>query len=198
MELDVPPQPRLSFRVFAWLCIATMLLAALAELAMGRRLFSASGRILLWVSDVNGPENSQQTFDWYSFSHVIHGMALYWFARILGRAKWPVGAALLFTVVAESAWEVLENSSWVIDRYRQTLAAGYVGDSVYNSMCDVLCCVAGFALARKLPVAATIALIILMEVGVAFVIRDNLTLNVIMLLHPFEGIKQWQQGAGPG
>lgn len=199
MESELTPaQPqRFSLRAYLLLCAAIILAAALAELAMGRRLISESGRVLFWVSDVNGNENSQQVFDWYSPSHVIHGMLLYAGVWLLARGKWPLGAALAVTVGLESAWEVLENSPIVIDRYRQTMAAGYVGDSVLNSVCDILCCAAGFALARRLPVAASVALIVAMELGVMWVIRDNLTLNVIMLLHPFESIKTWQQGAGP-
>jgi len=174
--------------------IALMALAASLELAMGRHPLSLSGRILLWVSDVNSSENSQQLADWYSFTHIIHGIALFAIVRLIGRGKWPLGLCLVAAVFLECSWEVLENSSFIINRYRQTMAQGYYGDSILNSMSDISFAMFGFFLASRLPIWATIGLVIVIEAGLAWGIHDNLTLNIIMLIHPFAGIKHWQMG----
>jgi uncharacterized protein DUF2585 len=172
-------------------------LAGLVELAMGRVAISKSGQLRLWVSDVNTAENSQQIADWYSFSHIIHGIALYGFFRLVSRRKWKIGVCLVAAIVVEAAWEVFENTPFTIERYRHaTISLDYYGDSVLNSMCDMLFCVGGFFLASRLPVWASVALVVAMEAGVALAIRDNLTLNIVMLLHPFEFIRNWQHGAG--
>ena len=161
---------------------------------MGQPPICSCGAIRLWVGDVLGPENSQQLSDWYTFSHVIHGMIFYGLGRLmLPRA--PLIAALALALGLEAAWEIAENSPVVIDRYRaQALAQGYSGDSVVNSLSDTLAMVAGFALARVLPVRATIALALAFEILTASVVRDNLTLNVIQLIHPIEAIGTWQSG----
>jgi hypothetical protein len=170
-------------------------LAGLVELAMGRVPISKSGYVRLWVGAVNTSENSQHVADWYSFSHVIHGIALYGFFRLASRRKWSVGVCLVAAVLVEAAWEVFENTPFTIERYRSTtISLDYYGDSVLNSICDMLFCVGGFFLAARLPVWASVGLVVAMEVGVALAIRDNLTLNIIMLLHPFEFIRKWQGG----
>lgn len=189
--------------------LAIMAATAAAELAIGRVPWCTCHHLRLWVGSVKSPELSQQIADWYSFSHIIHGFAFYWLLQKFGRCgagfqpappmqaesphhKWSVGRRVVLATLIECAWEVAENSPIIINRYRQTGAQGYTGDSVLNSMCDVAFCLIGFALAARLPVWATVALVVVMEVGVGYAIHDNLTLNVIMLLHPFEGIKQWQ------
>ena len=178
------------------LAAAVIAAAAVTLLLMGREPISKSGRIMLWTGEVNSSENSQHIADWYSFSHVIHGIAFYALFRLASRRKWSVGACLVAAVAFESAWEIFENTPFTIERYRTaTIALSYYGDSVLNSVCDILCCIGGFFLARYLPVWASIALVIAMEVGVAMVIRDNLTLNIIMFLYPVEWIKAWQSGA---
>lgn len=161
---------------------------------MGQPIVCTCGTIRLWVGDVLGPENSQQLSDWYTFSHVIHGMIFYGFGRlVLPRAPLLVGLALALGL--EAAWEIAENSPVVIDRYRaQALAQGYSGDSVVNSLSDTVAMVVGFVLARRLPVRATIALALAFELLTASVVRDNLTLNVIQLIHPIEAIGTWQSG----
>jgi hypothetical protein len=172
-------------------------LAGLVELAMGRVPISKSGQVRLWAGAVNTSENSQHIADWYSFSHVIHGIALYGFLRLVSRRQWNVGVCLVAAVLVEAAWEVFENTPFTIERYRSTtISLDYYGDSVLNSICDILFCVGGFFLAYRLPVWASVALVVAMEVGVAVAIRDNLTLNIIMLLHPFEFIRNWQQAGG--
>jgi hypothetical protein len=178
------------------LAAAVIAAAAVALLLMGREPISKSGRILLWTGEVNSSENSQHIADWYSFSHVIHGIAFYALFRLASRRKWSVGACLVAAVAFESAWEIFENTPFTIERYRTaTIALSYYGDSVLNSVCDILCCIGGFFLARYLPVWASIALVIAMELGVALMIRDNLTLNIIMFLYPVEWIRAWQSGA---
>lgn len=170
-----------------------ILLAACIELAMGRVLISKSGRILLWVGSVNSAENSQQLSDWYSLSHILHGFILYGLLRLVGRGRWGTGMCVVMAICVEASWEVVENTSFVINRYREeTISLDYYGDSVLNSMSDMLFCLAGFALAAWLPVWSTVTLAVVIELVMLYVIRDNLTLNIIMLLHPFEAIKHWQ------
>lgn len=185
---------RRTWRTPPWVVVAMLAVTALAELAMGRVPWCTCHHLRLWVGSVTSPELSQQIADWYSFSHVIHGFFFYWLLQKLGRGRWSVGRRVILATLIECAWEVLENSPVIINRYRQTAAQGYTGDSVLNSMSDVAFCLLGFGLAARLPVWATISLVVLMEIGVGFAIRDNLTLNITMLLHPFEGIRRWQMG----
>lgn len=176
--------------------VSLITLAGMIEFTMGRLPICKCGTVHFWVGQANGPETSQQVADWYSFSHIIHGFGFYGLMRLIGRGKWPLGLCLVLAIGLECAWEVLENSSFVIERYRKTAAADYYGDSILNSMCDILFAVLGFVLAAFLPVWLTIALIVALEVGAAYAIRDNLTLNIIMLIHPFKAIRHWQMGAG--
>lgn len=188
---------RIPFWAYLVTAIALMVLAGTIEHAMGRLAICKCGVVRLWVNSPGSAENSQQIADWYSFSHNIHGFVLYGIFRWIGRRRnWPVGLCFAVAVLLEATWEVVENSPFVINRYRQTMSQLYVGDTILNSMSDILFCVLGFWLARCLPVWLTILLIVVMEVGCAIIIRDNLTLNIIMLIHPFEAIKRWQTGAG--
>ena len=133
-------------------------------LLMGRVPVSESGRVLLWVGTVHGPENSQQVFDWYSFSHVIHGAAFYGLTRIAMPSA-SLGLRLIVSTMLEAAWEVYENTDTVVERYRAaTIAVGYYGDSILNSVADVFACLAGFALAWRLPRKATIAWAVVVEI----------------------------------
>ncbi|TNC52440.1 DUF2585 family protein [Rubellimicrobium rubrum] len=178
---------------FPWL-VSLLVVAASAAwlLADGRALVAPSGRILLWYNDPWGPEGSQHLFDWYSPSHMIHGLLFY---AALWLAVWrlPLGWRFALAVLVECAWELVENSDAVIERYRTaTVSKDYLGDTVLNSVMDVACMALGFWLARRLPVWASVALILFFEALTVWLIRDGLALNVLMLLWPVDAVRDWQ------
>jgi Protein of unknown function (DUF2585) len=180
----------------AYVLIGLGIIAATAAVlfAMGQPLICRCGTVKLWQGDVMGAENSQQLADWYSPSHLIHGLLFYGLLWLLARRR-PLGVRALIALLLESGWEILENSPIIIDRYREaTISLGYRGDSVINSVSDITFMLIGFALAARLPVAVSIALAVVLELVVGYLIRDNLTLNIIMLIWPLEAIRTWQGG----
>ena len=159
---------------------------------MGQIPICKCGYVKLWHGIVFSSENSQHISDWYTPSHVIHGFGFYGLLWLIGR-RWPLGLRLVLAMVIESGWEIFENTDLVINRYREvTISLDYYGDSVLNSICDILAMVVGFVIASRLPVSGTIAATIGLELLVLFFIRDNLTLNIIMLIYPLDSIKGWQ------
>ncbi len=183
-------------RTRAWLPPLLLILAAAAILlAMGRPPICACGRVTLWVSSSTSPETSQMLADWYSASHIVHGLLFYAALWLVAR-RWPVERRFLVALAVEASWEIAENSPWIIDRYRSaTTAIGYTGDSVLNSVSDIMMMGLGFLLARRLPLWAALLTVVVLELVPLAIIRDNLTLNVIMLLHPVDAIRTWQAGA---
>lgn len=159
--------------------------------AAGQPPICTCGYVSLWHGAIDSG-NSQHLLDWYSPSHVIHGFLFYGAGWLLLR-RLPLRFRFLLAVLIEAGWELIENSALVIDRYRSvTMALGYVGDSVINSLSDISCMMIGFAIARRLPVWATVTLALGFELLTLAVIRDNLTLNILMLLWPVEAIRHWQ------
>lgn len=171
-----------------------ILIAGAVLYAMGHPLICKCGYVKLWHFDVVSAENSQHIFDWYTPSHIIHGFLFYGlFWLIAPRSSF--GFRLILAVLVEATWEVAENTDFVINHYREmTVSLDYYGDSVLNSVSDILFMIAGFFLAAWLPVWVTVLLAVALEVFVGVMIRDGLTLNVIMFVWPSEAILQWQQG----
>lgn len=179
----------------AWIAIAiTLLILPVALRSQGRLWFCECGQVFLWVSDAWSSNTSQHFLDPYSFTHLLHGFLFCWLITLIFPRmprKWQLGMA----VAIESGWEIVENSSFVIERYREATAAlGYYGDTIINSFGDVLSCGVGFAIARALGFIRSLIVFLAIEAILLFWIRDSLLLNILMLIYPLDTIKQWQTG----
>lgn len=165
--------------------------------AWGQPLISASGEVRLWIGSIWSSENSQQIADWYSLSHLIHGMLVVLLGRPLQR--WIGGAAIYaIAIITGVAWEIVEHTDWVLGQFRDTtIYQGYIGDSVLNAVCDYVFMLSGFALASALPTAAVAVLALVVEVTSALVARDSLTLTTLHLVHPVPAIDAWQAAINP-
>lgn len=169
-------------------------LQAFVLFAMGQPVICTCGYIKLWHGLVTSPETSQHLMDWYTYSHVLHGLIFYLILWLVAPGA-PVGLRFVLAIGLEAGWEILENTSFIIDRYRESaLAQGYFGDSVINSISDTLAAALGFGVAHRFPVWASLGLLVGIELSLAFLIRDNLTLNIIQLLYPSEALSKWQLG----
>jgi Protein of unknown function (DUF2585) len=185
---------RIPPRVAVALGLGIVVAAAAILYAMGQPLICRCGSVKIWHGDILSAENSQHLADWYSPSHLIHGLLFYALLWLVAR-RWTLDLRAVAALLIESAWEIIENSPMVIDRYRAaTISLGYSGDSVVNSVSDILFMLIGFWLAARLPVAVSVALALVLELVAGYVIRDNLTLNIIMLLYPIDAIRAWQAG----
>ena len=184
---------KMSLKVRPWLAITGILVVTVFQLhQQGRIWWCACGHWNPWDGDIWSAHNSQHWLDPYSFTHVLHGVML------CGVLVWllqrvPLIWRLTLAVAVEALWEILENSPFIIQRYREaTIGLGYEGDSIANSMADILCCAIGFLLARKLGLRWSVVLFVLTELVLLVWVRDNLTLNVLMLTYPVDAIKAWQ------
>jgi len=183
-----------------WLLVAAGFVAiqAVALHLMGQPWISDSGTIELWHGVVQSSENSQQIADWYSLSHVVHGFVFYGVLWLVLPKRVGFAARLALAVAVEVSWELFENTDFVIDRYREaTISLNYHGDSVLNSVFDTLWMAFGFFVASRLPWKATLSIALALEVLAGWAIRDNLTLNILMLVYPTEAVRDWQAGATP-
>jgi len=176
--------------------VSIIVVAAILERLLGHIWICECGAIKLWYFITGTSENSQHITDWYSYSHIIHGFVFYWLLTLIpATRKLPMGTRFLIALGVEAAWEVFENTDLVINRYRTaTISLDYYGDSIINSISDILYTVLSFWAAWKFPVWSIVAAMIAFELVALHAIRDNLLLNIIMLIYPVPFILEWQSG----
>ena len=190
-----------SIRQINWLAaisatLIVVLISAAVLLMMGRVPWCQYGGPWWWSGEVFSRHNSQHLFDAYTFTHLIHGIAFFWLLWLVAK-KWPMSLGFRFLLAATIGWvwEIWENTEFIINRYRiATISLDYYGDSVLNSVGDIAACLFAFYLAAILPWRVSIFIIILIEILLAYFIRDNLFLNIVMLIYPVQAIKVWQSG----
>jgi hypothetical protein len=180
-------------RLWLWPAFAAIFPAtALLLHAEGRLWICACGKLLAWSGGVCSADNSQHFLDPYSFTHLLHGVLFFWLIYWLA-PQWRVTTQLLLAIAAEAAWEILENTNFIIERYRTATAAlGYNGDTVVNSLGDILCCIAGFLIAQRLGLRCSLLLFAVIELILIVWIHDSLLLEILMLIAPVNAIKAWQ------
>ncbi|MDA1335113.1 MAG: DUF2585 family protein [bacterium] len=186
----------MTLKLGIFLSIGVILITVIILSVMGRVPFCECGEIGLWGGIYLNPQMSQQLADIYTPSHFLHGIIFFWILYAL-RKKIPmsIGVMLLIATVVEVGWEIFENTEFIINRYREvTISFDYYGDSIYNTVGDILFMMVGFVFAYKLPGWASIIAFLVLETGVLLLIRDNLTLNILMLVYPMEAIRIWQSG----
>lgn len=187
---------RLTRQQWFWI-LGLVVAAAGIEWWMGRLPLGPDGTFGWWEPDIWSAHQSQRVVDPYSISHIVHGFLFYALLTLTAR-RTPASTRLVLAVALEAMWEVLENSPIIIDRYRAvTIAQGYVGDSILNSVCDIVMCALGFLAAWRLRVLWSVAFVATSELVMLLLIRDNLTLNIIMLVWPIDGIREWQMAGRP-
>ncbi len=185
---------KISARNYIFLAISLVIIQIIVLNVQGHIAICDCGFVKFWHGAINSNQDSQHISDWYTFSHIIHGFIFYWILRKISKNKWPIHLYFFLAVALEVGWEILENSPIIINRYRETASLMYFGDSIINSVSDVFWMALGFILAWRIPTWLSIFLVIFMELFVLYFIKDNLTLNVVMLIYPFEFIKNWQLG----
>ena len=187
--------PRLSLPVALLLALGITAAIAAIMFWMERIPICKCGYVKLWHGGRSDSEISQHLADWYTYSHVLHGVIFYFLLWFVFRGRLSVAARLVIATLIEGAWEIFENTPFIINRYRaQTISRDYFGDTIINTVGDILAMIFGFLIASRLPAWVTVFLLIATELVLLYLIRDNLLLNIIMLIYPLEWIKQWQLG----
>lgn len=187
--------PRLSLPVALLLSVGIVIAIAALMFWMGRLPICKCGYIKLWHGGRGDSEISQHLADWYTYSHVLHGVIFYFLLWLVFRGRLSVGARLVLATLIEGAWEIFENTPFIINRYRtQTISRDYFGDTIINTVGDILAMIVGFLIASRLPAWVTVFLLVATELVLLYLIRDNLLLNIIMLVYPLDWIRQWQAG----
>jgi Protein of unknown function (DUF2585) len=197
IDPDLPAKERTGIPAWVYVLVVAGLLALLAIvlLAMGRVPWCKCGYVKLWHGGRGDSEISQHLADRYTYSHILHGVIFYFLLWLIFRGRLSVAARLVIATLIEGAWEIFENTPFIINRYRtQTISRDYYGDTAINVIGDIAAMVVGFLIAARLPAWVTVVLLVATELVLLYLIRDNLLLNIIMLIYPLEWIKQWQAG----